>query len=146
VSAVAIWLVALAVVAAAVSMILRPRSIPSGAPVAIRRRRSRLARLPASLLGSLTVLLPCGALWAALALAVATGSAAGGAAAMALFAVMSGAAIAGASTLLGWMRRSRWLFAAALVTGAVMLALAPASRLAAGGADHPPSCPMHEAP
>lgn len=146
VSAVATWLVALALVAAALSMIARPRRVDPRAPIPLRRRRRLPLRLPTPLFGLLTVFLPCGALWAAVAMAMSTGSVAGGAAAMAVFSLISGAAVAGATAICNWLRRRRYLLAAALITSAVMLALAPAARLAGGGDAAAPSCPLHEAP
>ena len=142
VTASATWLVALALFGAAISTLVGPRR--STEPVAIGRRRTWLSRTPAPLFGALTVFLPCGALWAALAIATSTRSVAGGAAAMVVFALITGLAVTAAAAICARLRRARWLFSAALITGAVLLAIAPAGQLASS--EPQPSCPLHSSP
>lgn len=111
-------------------------------------KRVRIARVLAVLaeepllLGAATVLLPCAALFAAVSAAAATGTAAGGAALMAGFCAVTGAAVVGLGGLLARLlggRTRRLAFAAALLVGAVLTFLRPA----AGAVSPPASCPLH---
>lgn len=106
-------------------------SLPGVGPV-LRSARRRAAGLRptarAAVLGSVTPLLPCGLLYAALVIAAATGSASGGGVAMAGFALGAVPALAFAQWNLGWVR-SR-LGAARFRTCTQALMLLAASMLA----------------
>jgi sulfite exporter TauE/SafE len=111
-----------------------------------------LRKLPSYLVGAGQVLLPCGALAAALLVAASQGSATKGALAMGAFAVSSSAGLAG----LGLLRRgltprssplASRILAVALAVGAVFMIVRPLPQLAAAASseDAPPaaSCPLH---
>jgi sulfite exporter TauE/SafE len=125
------------------------RSSAGPAPLAIgKRRRPLAARIISGLrpgpfgFGALTVLLPCGALWAGLALAAGTGEAAAGAAAMLGFAGASSLGLLAG----GWIgaalgrRRlgARRTLAVLLVAGAAVVALRPF--ISASATDDVPPC------
>jgi sulfite exporter TauE/SafE len=96
------------------------------------------------LLGMATALLPCGALFAAVMAAAALGDAWLGALALATFSLLSGLSLLGVGQLARLAERrprARWLVAAGLVLGAVIMIWRPIPALRAAG--HPPSCPMH---
>lgn len=149
-SATAAWAVALFLALAAIRAWRGGAGRAGEAPVPLRRRpRGPLARLlllPPAVAGALTTLLPCGALWAALALSLGSGSATLGGATMAVFAAVSGVAVATSSRLLGSIRGRLGgrAFAAALGAAALLFAAMPLGHLAAPGS--PPSCPMHRGP
>lgn len=163
-------LLAVAMAAYAVALWRRgPGALPGGAlssdrPVALRASRRKKLRSPGvrqravralargpMTLGFASVLLPCGALWAALLIAAGTTTASGGAVVMASFAVVSGVGVAGSGWLLDYARRlgSRGARACAiaLLLGAGLLAYRPAVALAALAApDAAPTsvpCPIH---
>jgi sulfite exporter TauE/SafE len=120
-----------------------PAPIPLG-----RRRRPLVARLVSALrpgplgMGALSSLLPCGALWAALALAAGTGGAMSGALAMLGFAATSAVGLAATGWLGRLLRRrslaGRRALASVLVAGAVLAALRPIGAMAAGPGELPP--------
>ena len=142
-----------------------PGARPAGQrPVALRGRgpqKLRSPRLAQRLMRALTrgpltlgfasVLLPCGALWAALLIAAGTTSAVNGAAAMGGFAVVSGASVAGSAWLIERIRRLGSIgaraCAVALILGAGLLAYRPAVALASlASSDPAPTtvpCPIH---
>ncbi len=124
----------------------RPERAPLAGPAPIalgRRRRPLIARLVAALrpgplgMGALTALLPCGALWAALAIAAASGAALAGALAMIGFAVASSIGLVASGWLAAFLRRrstaSRRALAAVMVAGAVIVAMRPIAALRAPG-------------
>lgn len=92
------------------------------------------------LLGAMSGLLPCGALWAALASASATGSALTGAVAMITFSLVSAPGLVLAGVLSG-MRDGigRRLVGGMFVVGAVVLLLRPLTMEAEGPACHSPA-------
>lgn len=123
---------------------------PSEGPalVSVRRgprRRSLgervLARVPkrAFALGLITVLLPCGALYSALLVAASSGSAAGGALSMLVFALVSGVGLALVGAVATKVQRLvgqgveaiflRRLLATALLVGAVLMVVRPVAQL-----------------
>ena len=125
-----------------------PRAAP---PIAIgKRRRPLAARIISTVrpgpfaFGALTALLPCGALWAALALAAGTGAAASGAAAMLAFAAASSAGLLAGGWLGAAIRRrplgARRALAVLLVAGALIAALRPITAVAGGGEHEVPPC------
>jgi sulfite exporter TauE/SafE len=126
-------LLALGMLAAAVRLVRRPRA---ERPVVLRRSRPRtplaarvIGRLPREpmLIGALSAILPCGALYSALLIAASAGSIGAGAAAMASFALASGVGLLAA----GWMAEratselGRRGIAALLVLGAVIVVARP---------------------
>lgn len=124
---------------------------PAAGPALIslgKRRRPLAARAIAALrpgplvFGALTALLPCGALWAALALAAGTGDALAGAAAMLAFAGVSSFGLVAAGRVAAAIRSrrlgARRALAVLLVAGAVLVAMRPLT--AAAGDDDPPPC------
>jgi uncharacterized protein len=110
-----------------------------------RRRRPLVARLVSSLrpgpagIGALTALLPCGALWAALALAAGSGGAIAGALAMTGFAAASSVGLVAGGWLGAVLRRrstaSRRALAVLMIAGAVIVAMRPL-----GARDGLPAC------
>jgi len=122
----------------------RPRLVKLGA----RRRpwTERLfARLPKhpGVVGALTALLPCGALYTGLLIATGSGGALGGALSMTVFAATSALGLGAFSIAAVHLRRRRpaWLgraFAVALALGAVVLVVRPIDALRAPDAS--PSC------
>lgn len=142
---------ALALIVVAVRM-WRGRPVQTPAPVAIgKRRRPLAARAIAAfrpgplLLGALTALLPCGALWVALALAAGAGDALAGAASMLGFALVSSVGLLAASWAGSAIRRrplaARRALAVVMVAGAVLLVLRPITiRTAAVADDAVPPC------
>ena len=125
------------------------RTDATPAPIRIgRRRRPLAARLLSALrpgpfgVGALSALLPCGALWAAIATAAASGDAASGALAMIGFALVSSLGLLAGGWLGGRLIRGslagRRALAVFLVAGAVIAGLRPISVLAAAGEQ--PAC------
>jgi len=116
---------------------LRPKADEARVEPGHWARVSRgLAGAP-GLLGLLSVLLPCGALAAALLLAAGTGSASGGLVAMLGFSLTTGLGLIGAGVLArAALRRpsSSRLLAIGLALGAIVLALRPIPSLRGGGA------------
>jgi sulfite exporter TauE/SafE len=109
----------------------------------IGRGLARIAHDPL-LLGAATAVLPCGALFGAVAAAAALGNAQSGALALATFSLVTGVAVTGAGQLarianLG--ARGRRGLAVVLFAGAVLTALRPFPTL--GAQDEAPSCPLH---
>ncbi len=112
-----------------------------------RRRRPWVARLVATLrpgplgMGALTALLPCGALWAALGLAAASGAALAGALVMIGFAGTTSIGLVASGWFGGWLRRrstaGRRVLAVVLIVGATIAAMRPVGSLRAPG-DAPP--------
>lgn len=154
------WMLALTLLIAGVAMWRKPRSAAevevSPAPTVRRPRRSLAARVLALfprnsfLLGLLTVLLPCGALYAAIALAAATGSALAGAALMAGFSTTSAILVLSAGALASRLRGVKRglgtrVIAVALILGGLLLAYRPIKMLTrkSGANAEPPSCPLH---
>jgi sulfite exporter TauE/SafE len=143
----AAYLVALMLLVAGIRLWPRARPAPL-LELGKGPRKTRIGSLLASvadeplLLGALTALLPCGALYTALAAAAALGTGARGALFMASFAAVSGLFLGAASglgrklTLHPWRRQ---LLAACLFAGALIAALRPL--LAEGGTP-----PCHKAP
>jgi hypothetical protein len=131
-------------VALAISLWRPAASAPQPIPIG-RRRRPLIARAVAALrpgplgLGFLSALLPCGALWAALAIAAGSGRALAGALTMLGFACASSIGLLASGWLARALRRrsalGRRLLASLLVAGALVIALRP---LAAGDDDLPP--------
>jgi sulfite exporter TauE/SafE len=90
-------------------------------------------------LGALTVVLPCGALYAALLLAASSGSALGGALTMLVFAAVSGVGLSVVSAVASKLRRLigqgveapflRRVLATALMVGALLMVVRPVSQL-----------------
>jgi hypothetical protein len=108
--------------------------------------RARTAMRPGPLgMGVLSALLPCGLLWAAIALAAGTGHPASGALLLFGFASASGMSLLAAGWLAGVLERrslsGRRLLAGLLVAGAVVVAARPIGAIAGdtGGAS-PPAC------
>jgi hypothetical protein len=108
------------------------RSAPAGAGWFSRL----LGWLPrdAALVGALTALLPCGALYAGLAIAAGTGDPLGGAVAMAAFALASGLGVLGASAVAQRLRTLQRpaalrVLAVVLALGGLVLALRPVGSL-----------------
>jgi len=137
-----------ALLVVAVRLWRAPRAHP---PIAIgKRRRPLAARIISAVrpgpfaFGALTALLPCGALWAALALAAGTGGAAAGAAAMLAFAATSSAGLLAGGWLGAAIRRrplgARRALAVLLVAGALIAALRPITAVAGGGEHQVPPC------
>lgn len=137
-----------ALLVVAVRLWRAPRAAP---PIAIgKRRRPLAARIISTVrpgpfaFGALTALLPCGALWAALALAAGTGAAASGAAAMLAFAAASSAGLLAGGWLGAAIRRrplgARRALAVLLVAGALIAALRPITAVAGGGEHEVPPC------
>jgi sulfite exporter TauE/SafE len=127
------------------------RAPRAAAPIAIGKRRRPLAARVISALrpgpfafGALSALLPCGALWAALALAAGTGAAASGAAAMLAFAGVSSIGLLAGGWLGAAIRRrplgARRALAILLVAGALIAVLRPITAVASGGKDEVPPC------
>jgi len=114
---------------------------PRGRLVTLGRRRRPpseriFARLPKhpGVVGGLTALLPCGALYTGLLIATGSGGALGGAAAMATFGVTSALGLGAFSLAAVHLRRRRpaWLgraFAVVLALGAVVLVVRPIDAL-----------------
>jgi len=159
-SVVLAWILSLTLLVAGITMWRRPRAADdievAPAPSARRPRRSLAARILALLprhpllLGLMTVLLPCGALYAAIALAAATGSALAGGALMAGFALTSALLLLGAGALASRLRGVRRglgtrILAVALILGGLLLAYRPIKMIArsSGDAAEAPSCPFH---
>jgi len=159
-SVVLAWLLAATLLIAGIAMWRRPRAADeievAPAPTARRPRRSIAARILALLprnpflLGLMTVLLPCGALYAAIALAAATGSVLAGSALMAGFALTSAILLLGAGALASRLRGLRRglgtrIIAVLLIIGGLLLAYRPVRMLMRSneGAKEPPSCPLH---
>jgi sulfite exporter TauE/SafE len=120
-------------------------------PIAIGKRRRPLAARVISAVrpgpfafGALTALLPCGALWAALALAAGTGAAADGATAMLGFAGASSLGLLAGGWLGAAIRRrplgARRALAVLLVAGALIAGLRPITAVASHGKDEVPPC------
>jgi len=110
---------------------------------------ARLADDPL-LLGAATALLPCSALFSALAAAAALGSARDGALAMLAFSALTGAAIVGVAQLGGLRTRGpvfQRALGAALLVGAVVMGMRPIPMLRAGegvpACHGGPSAPTH---
>jgi sulfite exporter TauE/SafE len=103
-----------------------------------------LGRLPREpmLIGALSALLPCGALYAALVIAASAGTSAIGAATMAAFAVTSGIGLLAA----GWIARrassprARHTIAALLAVGAMIVVARPVAQALQRDAEAPPAC------
>lgn len=130
------WAYAFAAVTAGALVIsalrlLRARAVdPSLVPVTALRRGRRPGRLMPLALGLVTGLLPCGALYGALAVAGAAGQPALGAASMAAFGLASSIGLAMAQPVTRFlardgMRHGRQLVAAALFVGAAVVLLRP---------------------
>lgn len=105
---------------------------PSG-PGWFARAAAALPRDPL-VLGVLTALLPCGALYAAIAIAAGTGGVASGAVAMLAFSVASAAGVFGAGWIAARVRRMNRpealrVLAVALAVGGLVLALRPVPSL-----------------
>ncbi|MEM9191600.1 MAG: sulfite exporter TauE/SafE family protein [Myxococcota bacterium] len=125
---------------------------PQTATVRLRLSKSdrtlteRIARLlprDGLFLGLLTGLLPCGALYGAIALAAGAGSPLGGALGMIAFATTSAAGLLGAGWMFGWLTAPRRktasrIAAAALAVGAVLFAIRPLPTLRS--AESAPAC------
>lgn len=140
--------------AALVVVAVRLWRAPAAGPAVVaigKRRRPLAARAIAALrpgplaFGALTALLPCAALWAALAIAAGTGGALPGAAAMLAFAAVSSVGLLASSWLGSAVRRrrlgTRRALAVLLVAGAFLVAIRPlAAARAAGDRDAPPPC------
>jgi hypothetical protein len=109
----------------------RPRT-----PIAARVI-GRLPREP-MLIGALSAVLPCGALYSALLIAASAGSVAAGTAAMASFAIASGVGLVAAGWIATKANRSRRGIAALLVVGALLVAARPIGQ--ALSRDAPPVC------
>jgi len=139
------WLLSLTLLIAGVVLWRRPRSaseIAVAPALSVRQpRRSMAARVLALLprnpflIGLMTVLLPCGALYAAIALAAATGSALAGAALMAGFSLTSALLVLSAGALASRLRGLRRgpgtrIIAVALIIGGILLAYRPIKMLA----------------
>lgn len=127
------------------------RAPRTAAPIAIGKRRRPLAARVISAVrpgpfafGALTALLPCGALWAALALAAGTGAAAAGAVAMLAFAGASSIGLVAGGWIGAAIRRrplgARRALAVLLVAGALIAALRPITAVASAGAGEVPPC------
>ena len=152
IAAVVAWFIALVLLAAAFRA-WRPKHRQL---VTIGQRpssTSKLARLIGNFLrrkpaigGALTTLLPCGVLWAAVAIALSSGSAVGGAVVMATFATLTGVAVgvaAGILRLIGTRLGGRPI-AVVLVASAMVFAVLPLPGLFADAPNsEPPSCPLH---
>lgn len=111
-------------------------------PGVVGRLLSKVADDPL-LLGAATALLPCGALYAALAVSAALGSAGAGALAMATFATLSGLALLGVSQLAGLARfgvRSQRLLAVGMLLGAGVMVFRPIAALRSDAAGEVPAC------
>lgn len=127
--------------------LVRP-STGAARPITIGRRAHTplitrvLGRLPREpmLIGALSAVLPCGALYSALLIAASAGSGASGAASMAAFAVTSGVGLLAA----GWLarkprsERGRRGIAAILMVGALIVVARPLAHALAP--DAPPAC------
>lgn len=141
------WLLAAALLFAGISALRSGRAVSPLVSIGKGPRASFLGRALARLaddpllLGAATALLPCGALFSALAAAAALGSAREGALAMAAFATLSGLAMAGAAQL-GSLRARGPVFTraigAVLVVGALVMLARPIPMLRAG--DRVPAC------
>lgn len=138
------WLLAAALVVAAIRMWRRPSArqlvtIGRKPPLLVRIRRWTGAGSLA--LGAATACLPCGMLWAALAVAAASGSAGQGAALMFGFAFASGVALWGAASiaqaLAARIPSSRRILAVCMLAGAVVIAARPIAWVSAGS-ERPP--------
>ncbi len=135
---------------------LVPLRAPGKAPLVARVLRL-LPRRP-EVLGASSVLLPCGALWTGLAIAAASASPLSGTVAMSSFAATSGIGVLASGVIakaLGKLGLGARVLSAALVVGAVLIAMRPlgyvgASSMTDGTADPAAasadsSCPLHKA-
>lgn len=101
-------------------------------------------------IGAASVLLPCMALWAGLAVAASSGSPFLGAAAMLAFSATSGPGVLASGLLAKLLAKAgagRRVLAAALVVGAVIIAMRPLHLAPSSeeSSDAPATCPLHKA-
>lgn len=123
------WALALVLVLQAAGLIRRAGELPLLGPLVVRAGRLA-ASLPdkarAASLGAITPLLPCGLLWGMYALALASGSAKGGALTLLAFAAGGIPALLFAQGVRAWLGgvlgdRVRWVERGTLLLGAVFL-------------------------
>ncbi len=156
-AAVAAWTAAVVLIFSAVRVWSRgrPPLIQIGRTESATRSRravALIARLIArhpGLSGTLTALLPCGVLWAAIAISIISGSAIAGAVTMAVFAVLSGVAVTVATILLALVKRGVGPkpLAAIFALSALAFLILPLPRLASETASEGNAdvlvCPLH---